>query len=69
MHLAGESWSLKFYSSYQGPSPMVVSFKHQEQLDTGIEYSYLNLSLESRFDFCFANLTITYLIFLQNNTI
>lgn len=38
MYLAGESWSLELYSSHQGPSPVAVSFKHQEQLDTDIEY-------------------------------
>lgn len=38
---------------------MAVSFKHQEQLDTDIEYIYLNLPLESRFDIYFTSLIIT----------
>lgn len=64
MYLAGESWSLELYSSHQGPSPVAVSFKHEEQLDTDIEYIYLNLPFESRFDIYFTSLIITNIISL-----
>lgn len=43
---------------------MAVSFKQQVQLDTDIEYVYLDSSLESRFDFYFTNVIITNLISL-----